>query len=395
MLTRIRKLLAREWRLMTIDWKLPLVIFLFPMLFTFLFGSIYVEKKVTQVPTWIVDQDRSSLSRSLRDSIKFHEAFRVVHEGGTVDEFKEANRLDQAHACVVIPPHFERDLKHGRATSLVGIFDGTNFLVSNSAYRAVTEIGLGYSVGVQMKRLAMRGTPSGFAQGAALPIHPVSRIWYNPSFNYLNFLLPGLLCLVIQQVVVVGVALAFSREQEEGLFGEALRITDSPFELLTAKTLFYFLVNMIGAPGAFLVARSFGIDLKGLGLLLGVVLPLFLFAGVALGLCFSLFIPSQVTATQVLMILAAPSFLISGYTWPQMSMVPWVRFLSNLAPVTHLALPVRQIGMQGGNLSSVLPHLLWLWGMAAVGYSVAYVGLQAALSKPDTKTVPMLEATPC
>jgi ABC-2 type transport system permease protein len=121
-------------------------------------------------------------------------------------------------------------------------------------------------------------------------------------------------------------------------------------------------------------------------------LTLFVFALVGLGLFFSAILPDKLFATQVLMVIASPSFLISGYTWPQFSMVGWLRFLSDSQPVTHFALALRQVFIQGGSLESVRPHILWLWTMAFLCYGLAYLAIarllrKTALSAPDHSLV--------
>ncbi|HEY3377537.1 MAG TPA: hypothetical protein VGL77_08585, partial [Armatimonadota bacterium] len=77
--------------------------------------------------------------------------------------------------------------------------------------------------------------------------------------------------------------------------------------------------------------------------------------------------------------IAVPSFLLSGYTWPQIAMTPGVLWLSNLLPLTHFVLPLRQIFMQAGDFELIRPHLLWLWMLTSVSYLLAYPIVRRAL----------------
>lgn len=377
MIGRMLRLVRREFRAFFTDGRLVLVALLVPVLYTVLLGSIYLPKRVTQIPTWIIDEDRSALSRSIREAVAQHEYFRVVREGGTLEEFRAATQRQEAFVCVLIPPHFERDVKWGKPARLLTLINGDNMLIANSATRGATEIAATYAVGVQAKRLAMRGTPSAYTLQAAQPVESATRTWYNPTYNYMDFLLPGLLGTVIQQIALLGIALAFSKERENGTFAEVLAITDSPLEVLTAKSLCYFLLNLATGIAMFLLAiHGFGLHVVGsVGLLL-LLYALFIFGLVAMGVLASILARTQLFATQLLMLIAVPSFLMSGFTWPQIAMTKPILFLSNLLPLTHFVLPLRQIMSNGAGFAVVRPHLLWLWWCAALCYGLAYLLLR-------------------
>jgi ABC-2 type transport system permease protein len=109
-------------------------------------------------------------------------------------------------------------------------------------------------------------------------------------------------------------------------------------------------------------------------------LTVFVVAIVAMGIIISAIARDQLFATQLLMLIAVPSFLVRGFTWPQISMLGWIRDLSNLLPLTHFVLPLRQIFMQGADFSIIRPHLLWLWTLAAASYGLAYMVIWRTLA---------------
>jgi len=104
---------------------------------------------------------------------------------------------------------------------------------------------------------------------------------------------------------------------------------------------------------------------------------------VGLGLLVSTICRDSLFATQVLMLIAVPSFLFSGFTWPQMSMSGWVLGLSNALPLTHFVLPLRQIIAQGADMEAVRSHLLWLWTLAGICYAIAYPVVRLSLKRTD------------
>ncbi|MDD3927862.1 MAG: ABC transporter permease, partial [bacterium] len=365
--TRLLRLMRREWTVLISDPRLLAVILLVPIGYTLLLGSIYQPKRVSAIPAWVIDEDNSALSRSVRDGVAHGETFSLVHEGGTVQEFRQATLQGRAFACIIIPKHFEADVKKGRDARLLTLIDGSNMLIANSVLRGAASIGGTFSAGILVKRLSMRGTPGGSVLTAAVPVTSETRVWYNPAFDYLDFLLPGLLAAIIQQVTLLGVALAFTRERERNLTGGILRITDSPLEVLLSKGIFYTLINLITAAAAFAIAVTvFHMSLGGSTGLMASLLVVFIIALVGLGLVVSVVCRDSLFATQVLMLIAVPSFLFSGFTWPQMSMSGWVLGLSNALPLTHFVLPLRQITAQGADMEAVRSHLLWLWTLAGI-----------------------------
>jgi ABC-2 type transport system permease protein len=384
LIKRLYRLMQREWAVLTSDLRLLAIVLLVPIGYTLLLGSVYQPKRVSAIPAWVIDQDNSALSRAVRDGVAHGEIFSLVHEGGTVEEFRQANLQGSAFACIIIPKHFEADVKRGHDARLLTLIDGSNMLIANSVLRGAASIGGTFSAGILVKRLSMRGTPSGNVLTAAIPVASETRVWYNPAFDYLDFLLPGLLGTVIQQVTLLGVALAFARERERNLTGSLLQITGSPLEVLLSKGIFYTLINLSTAAVAFTIAvRVFHMSLGGSFGLLAALLTVFIIALVGLGLVVSAVCRDSLFATQMLMLIAVPSFIFSGFTWPQISMSGWVLGLSNALPLTHFVLPLRQIIVQGGDMESIRAHLLWLWILAGTCYAAAYPAVRMHLKRNE------------
>jgi len=379
---RLYLLCCREIKQLAADPRLLTIILLMPVFYAVLFGTLYQPRRVTKIAAWVIDEDHSPLSRAIRNAVANSETFALVREDGTLGEFHRATQQGDAFACLWIPKSFERDVKHGRPVRLLTLIDGSNMLIANSVLRGATEIGGTYSVGVQMKRLTMRGTPSDYALSAAIPIESATRVWYNPAFNYLDFLLPGLIAAIIQQVTLLAVALAFAREQEQRLVPELLAISSSPLEVLTVKGVVFTLINFLVAAGTFVVTfRFYNITVTGSLPLFLLLLAIFIISLVGMGLLVSVLAKDQLFATQVLMLIAVPSFLLSGFTWPQMSMIPVIRLLSNCLPLTHFVLAMRAIIVQDADITIIRPHLLWLWSLAAICYCLAYLAIWHVLAR--------------
>ena len=388
---RILRLMGRELRIIWTDWRLCVLVFIMPVAYTLLLGYLYLPRRVSEIPTYIVDQDHSQLSRSIVTSVERNETFRVVGRVDSVDDFRSAVQRREAYAAVWIPPHFERDIKKGRPVKLMTLVDGSNMLIANTALKGAARIGGTYSAGVELKRLNMRGAPSRHTMGQAMPVEMVTRTWYNPTYNYNTFIMIGLMAAVVQQIALLGCALAFSHEREHGLVPGIFRITESPLEVLTAKGILYTAINMVTAFAAFGVGVArFGLVMHGSLWLMALLLFIFITAIVALGIAVSAVCGDSVFATEALMLVSLPSFLLCGFTWPTFSMIPAIKVISWVLPLTHFAMPLRSVFMQEAGFDVIRDEVLWLWTLAALSYIVAYVVIWRVMARER----PVLQVMP-
>ncbi len=373
-INRMLRLARRELEIVWSDWRLVVLVFVMPFAYTILLGSLYLPKRVTEIPTYVIDQDNSALSREIVHAVDRHEYFNVTGRAASETEFRRAVIDRKAYVCVIIPPHFQSDIKKGKHVKLLGLVDGSNLLISNSAYKGVATIAGTYSTGVEMKKLGMRGTPGEYLVTNAMPIDTSVRVWYNPAFTYTDFIMPGLIAAVVQQIALLGVALAFTKEMSHGLVPTIFKITSSPLEVLATKGILYTSINMFTAFGAYsLIFLLFGVPLTGSVFLLALLLFVFIIALVALGLCVSVLCKDETFATEVLMLLSLPSFLLSGYTWPTFSMIPAIKAISYVFPLTHFVMPIRSVVAQGAGFATIRGEVLWMWSLAAISYVIAYV----------------------
>jgi len=370
---RIRNLVFREFRMFASSRVLMGVVLLMPLMYTVLFGFIYEASKVSQIPAWISDQDQSSLSRTLVEAYKRHELIKITDTRRTLDEFKRESKKGKVFAYIVIPKDFEKNLKKSKPERILTLVEGSNLLIINTFAKAAAEVAGTYSAGAEIKRLNMGGVPPKAAMTAANPISSSVRILNNPTIDYKNFLIPGLIGAVIQQVTLLGVALAFSKEREEKSFKDVFKISSSPLEVLLSKAFFYGAINFfMGGFALFVTFRVFPLKFTGAPWLLLLLLFVFIACLVALGVVVSVLCDTQLSATQALMVIAVPTFMISGYTWPQFSMNSFLQFLSNLMPLTHFVLPLRDIALMSAGYEAVRPHLIWMWSLLIICYAVAY-----------------------
>jgi ABC-2 type transport system permease protein len=245
---------------------------------------------------------------------------------------------------VLIERDFTDKIKTGKSTRLIVFLDGSNLVLANTVAKPVASIAQTLSVGIGIQKLQRMGLTRDQAMATVLPVRPELRAMYNPSYNYSLFMIPGLLMTILQQVVLLGLALSWSGEREGNTLTNLFSLSRNPFILIGAKAFPYLLIH--GLVCALFIGLFFpatGISITGHWFLLLIYTAAFLLSIVTWGAWISAWVSNRLFATQVLMFVAMPSFLLSGYTWPHMAMPDFLQAISQLLPLTHFVGGLRRL----------------------------------------------------
>lgn len=356
-------LLGREFRLFWSNNILRLLFIGAPILYGILLGYVYQKGKVTDLPIIVVDEDMSSLSHKAIEMFRDNEILNVVRIKPNSDNLQdEAIELDAA--CIVkFPKNFERDVLTQQNPEILTIVNTGNVLTANYASGAI-QLTLGtLKAGIQMETLRKQGTPEALVMSSYEPFKTSFIKKFNRGTNYMYFLWPGILATVLQQVLLLALALSFASEYERGTFRELTEKT-SLISMILVKIVPYLIMSF----GIWLLYWAFTFwfripvneNLGALTLVAGV----FVISVTFIGILVSILIPNQLKATEVLMVVATPSFMISGFTWPLSQMPVWVQHIASGIPLTHFLKAFRILLVEGGHLSQTWPAVM---GMIWIG----------------------------
>jgi len=368
-------LLIREFRLFWNNSVLRLLFFGAPILYGLLLGYVYEKGKVTDLPIIIVDQDNSSMSHKIIDMIQDNEILHI-HEVMS-QPFNVQDKMIKAQAaCVVmIPQGFERQLLTKQNPEITTIVNTANVLTANYASTAIQLVLGTYKAGVQMETLRKMGTPEALLMSQYEPFKTTFIKKNNRSTNYMYFLWPGIVITVLQQVMLLGLALSFASEFEKGSIYELLARSKNTFVLLMVKVLPYIIMSglvwLLYGLFAWWFKMPFFHDLGILTLLA----LLFVLSVSFIGILVSILIPNQLKATEILMVVATPAFMISGFTWPLSQMPQWVQYMSQVIPTTHFLEIFRVIMMENGHAGLVTDPIFKLVIITLIGFIASYIAL--------------------
>jgi len=323
-------------------WRDPLSLamaFMMPVMLLFIFGYA-ITLDVNNLETIVYDLDKSSASRELVEAFSSSGYFTVV---GNVNQQKEIDQyLDTGKAFVVIsiPKDFSEKMKTGRDTSLQVIVDGSD---SNTA-----TIALGY-ISAITERYSLRNRG-----GSITPlIDPRVRVWYNPELKSRNFIIPGLIAIIMAVITALLTSLTIAREWERGTMEQLIATPIKTPELILGKLIPYFFIGFIDVVFSVLLAVFlFEVPLRGSPLLLMLLSSIFLFGGLSLGILISTVAKSQLVSSQISMIATfLPAFLLSGFMFSISNMPKPLQFLTLLFPARYFVTIVKGIFLKGSTLS--------------------------------------------
>lgn len=373
--------MIREFKLFYQN-KVLLILFLgAPILYAVLVGGVYEKGKVTDLPVVVVDEDQSPLSKQLIDMLDESEIVYVARVLG--DPFHARKVAQQTDATVVlqIPRNFASDVHYNRATELSVFVNASNTLTSNYATMAVNVAASTLKAGIQIQAMEKSGVPKYVANQMYEPFKITMIKQHIRSGNYLYFMLPGVLLTVLQQVMMLGLALSFASEFERGTFGSLAASTENVFVLLLVKVTPYVLMALMILGLYYGFSVFYRMPLHPIDWSFFFASLLFLTAVGFIGTLVSLAIPSQLKATEILMVIATPSFILSGFTWPLSQMPDWIVSIANMIPLTHYLQIFRVLIIEGGSVEYLFDEFWGLALIAALTFLASIVLLQLKIKK--------------
>lgn len=358
---RIRALVRKEFRQLFRDPKTKRVIFVSPVIQLILFGYA-VNTDVRQVPTQVVDHDRTALSRELVEQFTASGYFRVV---GTSDDPASLGRaLDRGDAMVGLhmPPGFAADARAGRSGTVQILIDGSN---SNTA-----TVAQGYATRIVQRFALEQARSAGRFPAGGVELR--ARAWFNPSLASQVYNVPAVCGVIVLLMSLLLTAMGVVREREMGTLDQLLVSPLGSGELMLGKTIPVAVIAFLQLALVVAVALLwFGIPLRGSVGLLFVASALFVLAGLAVGLFISTVSRTQQEAFLTMFLFVLPAIILSGFLYPVETMPEVFQTLTLANPLRHFLEIVRGIFLKGAGAADLTVQLGTLFAMAVGGLLIA------------------------
>lgn len=359
---RLVALMIKEFRQLRRDPLTLRMIIMVPLMQTFLFGYA-INFDVKHLQTVVYDESRSYDSRELVAKMAASEYFDII---GSVDSFGELQKaLDSATASVglVIDADYGKDLHRGVPARAMLVVNASDSTTSSSAM----SIASGVANSLSIRALAMRARWG----SRDLPIDLRLRPWYNPDLRTANFIIPGLLAIILTFTLISFTAASIVRERELGTL-EQLQVTPiTRWQLIIGKITPFLLIGYIQLTVVVLMMRFlFHIPIVGSLVALYLLSGIFIAAILGLGIFISTIAKTQMQATQMSMFVLLPFVFLSGYVFPIAGMPAFFRWLTYVIPANYYLQIVRGIVLRGASAMELWQPIAWL-----SFYTVVIIGL--------------------
>ena len=344
------------------------MIIMIPLVQLLLFGYA-INTTPRDLPTAVLLQETSDLSRSILAALKNTRYFKITHLPRNEAELDLLLASGQVLFAVEIPANFERAVRRGDSPAMLVAADATDPVASGSALSALGQV-------VQTALAHDRDIPAVGQMPFQIRVHPR----YNPAGVTQHNIVPGLVGTILTMTMLIFTALSVTREIERGTMENLLSMPISPVEIMLGKIIPYILVGFVQA--AMIIAIGvllFGVPLIGSLALLAALSTLFIAANLSIGYTFSTIAQNQLQAMQMTIMFFLPNILLSGFLFPFAGMPRWAQWVGEALPLTHYLRIVRSIMLKGSSITDMRHDGIALLILMLVAMTIAVTRFRRTL----------------
>ncbi|MEQ8173718.1 MAG: ABC transporter permease [Syntrophomonadaceae bacterium] len=364
-------IMRREFFYMWNDKGLRYILLLGPVLGFLLFYGIYSAQVLKNIPTAIVDKDNSPASREVISDLEGTDYLKIVAYVDDYEDLESMIQTGQVVVGVVIPPDYGRDLGNRNGSRLMAIIDGSNTIYATNANTAILGVSRTINSRAGIKNLMAGGLSIAQATDAFQRIDFYQDGWFNPTLNYAYFLVLAFALNVWQHCCMLASTMNITGETK---FSSWLQVKASGYSLnrlFVGKSLTQIAVFIAMLMPVYILA--FGVLKFTLACNIAVLFLftiVFILAIHSLGSFISFIAPNAVDATRFGMIIAVPSFVISGYVWPLEAMPKLLQPVAWILPQTWFFQGFNFLVFKNPGSNFMMPYFGVLTGIALLFYLV-------------------------
>ena len=353
----------QEFRTTFRDQGVLIFFVLVPLVYPLIYSFIYTNETIREVPTVVVDNSRSSLSREYLRKVDASPETSIVAYCADMEEAKLMLKDRKAYGIIYIPAHFSDDIVQGKQTQVSIFCDMSGLLYYKALLTANTNVSLAMNAAIKMERAG--NTTARQDEITAYPIEYEDVAIFNPTNGFAAFLIPAVLILIIQQTLLLGIGLSAGTAREHNQFKDLVPINrhyNGTLRIVMGKGLSYFMVySLVAVYILCVVPRLFSLNQIAIpGVLTLFTLP-YLTACIFFAMTASIAIRNRETCMLLFVFTSVPLLFLSGISWPGSAMPSFWRYFSYLFPSTFEINGYVRINSMGATLNEVAFEYRALW----------------------------------
>jgi ABC-2 type transport system permease protein len=364
---RTRAVLIKELHHIARDARSLAMALAVPVMMLVLFGFA-LSLDVDRIPTLVYDQDGTSASRDLIRQFQGSHYFQILGSVDHYDAMERAIDRNQILMGLVIPRDYSRNIRLGRTAPVQIVIDGSDSNTAGIALGYVDSVVRDYSLTLRSDAQNRKG-----AGAAQPPVDARMRVWYNSSLESKNYVVPGLMAVILMIIAALLTSLTIAREREMGTMEQVLSTPLRPAEMVLGKMLAYFLVGLTDAAVTVIVGLFvFQVPFRGSYLMLALSTCLFLFGALFWGIFVSAVSPTQLQAYQIGILTSfLPAFLLSGFVYAIETM-PWIiRVITHVVPARYYVTILKGVFLKGVGIEVLWTDMGFLLLYATIVFLLA------------------------
>jgi len=338
-----------------------------PVILLLIFGYA-LTLDVDRVPLVVWDQSESTLSRDFLSRFAGSRYFAVRRHVGGYAEVERAIDTREAMLGLVLPRDFAGRIESGRDVGVQLLVDGSDANTATIALGYAEVVTQNFSQEIRLRAFARAGRPK-----PAPPLELRPRAWFNDDMQSRNYLVPGLIAVIMMILAALLTSLTVAREWERGTMEQLIATPVTGGELVLGKLLPYFVIGMIDVALAVGLGQFlFQVPLRGSVLLVFLMGAVFLAGTQAMGLVISIVAKNQLMANQLAMVTTfVPSFLLSGLMFPISNMPQPLQVVTYFVPARYFVTLMRGLYLKGVGLEVLAVEASLLVGFGALMVALA------------------------
>ncbi len=360
MLTVARKELYHIVR----DRRTLAVMFLIPIVQLFLLGYA-ATTDIEHLLTAVVDADRTPQSRELVEAYKASRYFDVVFYVDNEQDLARMVDRGTVWAGLVIPAGYGAAVVAGETGSVAFVVDGSDPTIANAVLASAQSIGQAQSTRIVERRM-------GISPEDMMAVEVRSRVWYNPEMKSANFMIPGLIGMILFMLTTMLTALAIVREREHGTIEQLMVTPIRPIELVVGKLIPYIAVAFFDVLEVLAIGVFwFGVPIHGSLALLLALSAVFLMTSLGIGIFISSVTNTQQEAMLSVWLILLPSIFLAGFFFPVEAMPAALQWISYAVPLRYMIVIMRGIIVKGVGLEVLAGQVeaLLIFGVVIMAFA--------------------------
>jgi len=369
---RLRAIARKEIIQVVRDWRSLAIIAVMPIVMTMRYGY-GVTLDIKHIRMYVFDRESSQRSQDLLKGFQASDYFRIVKVVDTYPDIVRGINSGRCKFALVIPHDFSKRIAEGGTVGVQALIDASDDNTANIIIGYSEGVVSRYSEQVKIEWLERQGITN-----VDPPLSVDARTWFNEDLESRNFILPGVIALVMAVIGTFLTALTIAREWERGTMEQLVSTPVTPLELVLGKLIPYFGIGMAAtALCAGLSAFWFQVPFRGHLTTLFGASALFLFVVLALGFWISVLARSQLVASQVAMVATfMPAFLLSGFIFPLDQMPLPIRVISYVVPARYYDTILKGVFLKGVGFGALRFNMFALAGFAFLMGGVAVLSFR-------------------